>query len=176
MFIIFVLLLISAVVLPFIIMDDTTRMHSWRVAVISFSLAQNTNINAVWAFVNGLYHDVGKILIPKSILSKPGRLTDDEYQMIKTHTTNVLARLYGLLLPAVTGHHLSYSSNGGYGLKKGGEEVSEIVSIADVYEALTAKRPYKEALTSQKAVTIMANMDGKFNPKFFENFAETVAA
>lgn len=172
----FMLLLMLVLVLPFIIMDETTRHHSWRVAIISFNLAQNTDVNAAWAFVNGLYHDVGKILIPNTILKKPGRLTGYEYEVIKSHTTNILARSYGALLPAVTGHHLSYSGNGGYGLKKGGEKVSEIVSIADVYEALTAKRPYKEALTSQKAVTMMANMDGKFNPKFFENFAETVAA
>ena len=124
-------------------------------------------------------HDIGKISIPDAILNKPGRLTAEEFDVIKTHSAigaNILLDLpieqQGAPLIKVASeicrwHHERYDGNG-YpdGLK--GEEIpiaAQVVALADVYEALTSKRCYKEAYPHKEAMKmILEGQCGAFNP------------
>ncbi len=128
-------------------------------------------------------HDIGKLAIPDGILNKPGRLTDEEFETMKTHTTlgsEMLTKLnmYGdspLLLQTAHDicrwHHERWDG-GGYpdGLK--GDEIpisAQAVSIADVYDALTSERVYKSAVSHEKAIEMILNNEcGVFNPILIE--------
>jgi len=124
-------------------------------------------------------HDIGKIAIPDSILLKPGRLTDDEREVMKGHTTrgcDILAKLadvqeddmYEVSYEIVRHHHERYDGRG-YpdGLK--GDEIplsAAIVSVADVYDALTSERVYKKPYTKEKAFQMIVDGEcGAFDPK-----------
>ena len=135
-----------------------------------------------------IMHDVGKISIPDSILNKPGKLTPEEFEIMKTHTTQGATLLesipqmhhlqaYTYALDIVRHHHERWDGDG-YpdGLK--GNEISiwsQIVSIADVYDALISKRVYKEAFDSRTALTmILDGQCGAFNPDLLKCFLEAV--
>ncbi len=125
-------------------------------------------------------HDVGKIAIPDNILLKPGRLTPEEFEIIKTHTTAGYEILYGSEIPllnlsaeiALT-HHEKYNGKGyPKGLK--GEEIpisGRIVAVADVFDALTSKRPYKEPWPIEKAINLLKGERGEhFDPQCIDAF------
>lgn len=131
-------------------------------------------------------HDIGKIAVPDNIILKPGKLTDDEYEVIKSHTTKgaeIIKKVLhfdsvefcGYAYDIARHHHEKYDGNG-YpdGLK--GEEISiaaQIVSLVDVYDALTSKRVYKAAYTTEKAYQLIVNgQSGVFSSKMLEAFAE----
>ena len=125
-------------------------------------------------------HDVGKILIPSEILEKPGKLTDEEYATIKTHTT-----LGGKLLQNVEGeemllsrtialqHHERYDGKG-YPSNLSSEQISlegRIVAVADVYDALTSKRSYKDAWKEEDAYQeIVKGRGTQFDPRVVDAF------
>lgn len=128
-------------------------------------------------------HDIGKVGIPDSILLKKGKLTDDEFEVIKTHTTigaEVLfstARLYEenkeylkTAIEIAESHHEKYD---GSGYPKGlrGEDIplsARIVALPDVYDALTSRREYKEAYLHDMARDIIVNGDGRTMPTHFD--------
>lgn len=127
-------------------------------------------------------HDIGKIGIPEEILNKPGRLTDEEFEIIKTHTTlgaNMIDQLtYYQKEPLVRythdicrWHHEKWDGKG-YpdGLK--GDEIpiaAQVVSVADCYDALVSKRVYKDAYSHQEALQMLLNgRCGQFNPKLMQ--------
>lgn len=129
-------------------------------------------------------HDIGKIAIPDNILLKPGRLTPEEFDIMKTHTTRgceILESInytqdkefYNFCYEICRHHHEKWDGKG-YpdGLK--GDEISiwaQATSLADVYDALTSKRVYKDAYTHEKAVDMIVNGEcGAFNPKLTECF------
>ena len=131
-----------------------------------------------------IMHDVGKIAIPDAILNKPGRLTPKEFEIMKTHTTEG-ARLLGRIPQLrengayyyacdIARHHHERWDGGGYpdGLK--GDEISpwaQIVSLADVYDALSCKRVYKDAFPrAQVLEMIRGGACGVFNPKLLDAF------
>ena len=128
-------------------------------------------------------HDVGKIGIPDAILLKPGKLDRDEYILVQQHGSlsgKILQKMkkYNYLAPIVRHHHEDYSGNG-YpdGLKA--EEIpvgSRILSIVDVFDALTSKRIYRGSMKIEKALEIMDNMQKtlKFDPKFYEIFRSNI--
>lgn len=125
-------------------------------------------------------HDVGKIGIPDSILLKPGKLTDEEFEIMKTHTTIGAEILSGSPSPlmkmaqtiALT-HHEKWDGTG-YPNKLKGDNiplVGQICSVCDVFDALTSKRPYKRAWSVEEAVIEMKNMKNKhFNPHLIDQF------
>ena len=129
-------------------------------------------------------HDIGKIAIPDSILMKPGRLTEEEFEYMKAHTTkggeilnsikNVWDEEYGKISYEICRHHHERYDGRGYpdGLK--GEQIplsALIVSIADVYDALVNERVYKSAFSKEKAFQMIVTGEcGVFSPKLLECF------
>lgn len=131
-------------------------------------------------------HDIGKIAIPDTIILKPAKLTPDEFELIKSHTTKGAEiiqnrvrindrALYDYAYDIARHHHEKYDGKG-YpdGLK--GDEISiaaQIVSLVDVYDALTSKRVYKIAYESDKAYQMILNgHSGAFSPKLLKAFTE----
>jgi HD-GYP domain-containing protein (c-di-GMP phosphodiesterase class II) len=135
-------------------------------------------------------HDIGKVAIPDSILRKPGKLTPEEYEEMKKHTVygakmlaNAESRLLRLAAKVAIGHHERYDGTGyPYGLK--GEQISleaRIVTVADVFDALSSKRVYKGEWTVEDALKYVEENAGKlFDPKvvavLHEKFADVLAA
>ncbi len=129
-------------------------------------------------------HDVGKIAISDAILNKPGRLTNEEFGIMKTHTTQGASLLENIpqlhdngaykYAYDIAKHHHERWDGRGYpdGLK--GDEITvwaQIVSIADVYDALTSKRVYKDAYAPEKALNMICNGEcGIFNPELIKYF------
>ena len=127
-------------------------------------------------------HDIGKINVPEQILDKPGRLTKEEFEIMKTHTTTGAAILKGLETnqdePLVRvayeicrWHHERYDGRG-YPDGLSGEDIpisAQVVSLADVYDALTSERCYKKAFDHETAIQMILNGEcGTFNPLLLE--------
>lgn len=133
---------------------------------------------------SSVLHDVGKIAIPDSILNKPGRLTKEEYEIMKEHTLKgceILQKiphimdqgLYDYSYDICRHHHERWDGRG-YHDGLSGDEISiwaQVVSVADVYDALTAERVYKKAFSHDTAVEMIHNGEcGVFNPKVLNAF------
>ena len=125
-------------------------------------------------------HDIGKLLVPTEILEKPGRLTDEEFAIIKQHTTdggrlleNVDGDVMRLSRTIAVDHHERWDG-GGYAQGKEGDEISfegRIVAVADVYDALTSRRSYKEAWDDREAYDEIVRCSGtQFDPQVVEAF------
>ena len=151
-----------------------------------YELTDEKLIQIGWA---SALHDIGKIVIPDSIILKPGKLTPDEFELIKSHTTKgaeiIQHRIqlndrviYEYAYDIARHHHEKYDGKG-YpdGLK--GDEISiaaQIVSLVDVYDALTSKRVYKVSYESDKAYQMIINgHSGMFSPKLLKAFTEVKA-
>ncbi len=131
-----------------------------------------------------IMHDVGKIAIPDSILLKPGKFTSDEYEIMKTHTTQGVVLLERIAQLKENGiykyacdialHHHERWDGRGYPEHLSGEQISpwtQIVSLADVYDALSCNRVYKEAFSRGKVLEmIWAGECGVFNPHLLDCF------
>lgn len=133
-----------------------------------------------------LFHDLGKLGIPPSIIAKPGKLTPEEYEIIKTHTTigrdailsckNILGyndKQIQFISEVVYSHHERWDGSGyPQGLK--GEEIpvsSRLMAVADVYDAMTSKRIYKEAYSHEEAAEMISKGSGThFDPHAVELF------
>ena len=132
--------------------------------------------------LGALFHDVGKIGVPESLLSKPAELTDKEWVEMKAHPT-IGASLLGnvpmldRIRPLVLAHHENFDGTGyPHGLK-GGEIplAAQIISVADAYDAMTSERPYRVALRSKQALReLRANAGTQFNPVVVEAFIQVV--
>jgi len=128
-------------------------------------------------------HDCGKIGVPEAILNYPGKLNEQEMKIIKKHPewgADVArrAQLSSTIINIILHHHEAYDGSGyPYGLK--GELIpleARIVSLADVYDALTSDRPYRKAHSLEQAIEIMASMTGKaFDPNIAETFLSMVS-
>lgn len=133
-----------------------------------------------------ILHDVGKIAIPDAILKKPGPLTDEEFEIMKTHSrrgSEILQRIHGYSSYPVyfyaydicLHHHERYNGRG-YPDRLNGDEIAiwtQVVSLADVYDALTSDRVYKKAVPHNKAVEmIINNQCGVFNPLLMQILLE----
>jgi putative two-component system response regulator len=132
----------------------------------------------------GIVHDIGKVAVPDAILLKPGRLTEEEWIIMRQHPVvgeRICAPLksFRLVLPIIRHHHEKLDGTG-YpdGLK--GEEIpitARILQIVDVYDALTTARPYKRALSSVEALEIMAQevRQGWWDSNVFSEFGKLIA-
>ena len=132
--------------------------------------------------LGAMLHDMGKARTPLAVLDKPGRLTDEEFAIMRRHPADgetMLRDLTGLdkdVIWMATRHHEKLDGSGyPFGLK--GAEISDLVrliSIVDVYSALIDKRSYKPALPVEKALDIMASMEGHLDPDLLSTFREVV--
>lgn len=158
-----------------------TAGHSKRVTKFAMVIAVELNWTAEQLDelrLTGLLHDIGKIGTPGAILNKEGKLTDDEYTVIKKHPddgAHIISRMKQLrgLIPGIRHHHEWYNGMG-YpdGLK--GEEIplaARILAVADAYDAMTADRPYRKGLSRKEALARLRNAAGEqFDPDIVETF------
>ena len=164
--------------------DDDTQMHAWRIGRICALLALELDLSADEAQLIGRaapLHDLGKIGIADAILLKPGKLTDQEFAAIKTHAligAEILAGSHSPLLRlaeqiALT-HHERWDGRG-YPAGLRGEQIplpGRIVAVADVFDALTHERPYKQAWSLSAAVNEILEQAGRqFDPRVVAAFA-----
>jgi len=169
--------------------DDTTGSHMDRTRKYLVILAEEMDLdqNFTYQLVKaGPLHDVGKIAIPDSILLKPGRLTDEEFEQMKKHTiigAQAIERIYegkavktGYLLMArdiAMYHHEKYNGTGyPEGLK--GQQIplpARIFALVDAYDAMVSKRPYKEPLSHEITTDrILHDSGSHFDPRVVESF------
>lgn len=167
--------------------DNETGMHVIRMSYYAQRLALRVGFDAAWAedLLNAApMHDVGKIGIPDAVLRKPGPLDVDEWTVMRRHP-EIGAEIIGehpsgILRMAHTialAHHEKWDGSGyPHGLK--GEQIpveARIVAIADVFDALTSRRPYKEAWTASQALDYIQTQAGRhFDPELVEHFAALV--
>ena len=130
----------------------------------------------------GLLHDIGKISIPENILKKTSHLTPEEYEIMKTHVENSTKMIRYLpdmdyVIPAVLGHHERYDGKG-YPRGLAGEDIpymARILTIADCFDAMTARRPYKQPLPVSYAVGELEKNSGtQFDPYLTKKFVELI--
>jgi putative nucleotidyltransferase with HDIG domain len=161
--------------------DIYTRGHSERVSRYAMLIAERLQIDEAqkdvlkWA---SILHDIGKIGIPESILNKPSRLDDDEFNVIKGHPKkghDILQPLEQLAtcLPGILHHHERYDGKGyPHGLK--GEEIpflARIIAVADTFDAITSTRAYRSANGAEKALGIVDDVAGtQLDPVVVEAF------
>ncbi len=166
--------------------DDSTYAHSVNVALICRLIGKWKNFSEKdmdTLTLCGLLHDIGKSKIPNEIIGKPGKLTDSEYEEIKKHPVIGYNLIKNLNLDqriknAVLFHHERFDGHG-YPFGLTGSEIDDftsIVSIADVYDAMTANRCYRDGLCPFEVITIFEN-EGltQFNPKYILTFLEHIA-
>ncbi len=151
--------------------DPYTRGHSDRVTRYSMMVAKEMNLPASFMEtlqISAQLHDVGKIGIEDHILKKPGALTEEEFEVMKTHTTkgaNILRPVTQLseMLPGIELHHEALDGRGyPYGLK--GDQIpllARVIAVGDTFDALTTNRPYQKAHTPEQALQIIQNLAGK---------------
>ena len=136
--------------------DIYTRGHSDRVSAISVLIGQKLGLSEEdlrLLRIGGLFHDIGKIGVPDSILLKDSKLTDDEYSQIKNHPSigaHILsnATIFHDIIPIVKYHHEKYDGTG-YPSRLSGKEIpflARIAAVADTFDAMTSVRPYRHAL------------------------------
>jgi putative nucleotidyltransferase with HDIG domain len=156
--------------------DPYTRGHSDRVTKYSVMLAEELGLpkdEIEKIRIAAQLHDVGKIGIEDRILKKPGKLSPEEFEIMKTHTTrgaNILRPVHQLreMLPGIELHHEALDGRGyPYGLK--GDEIPlmpRIISVADTFDAMTTNRPYQTAMSTEVAVgRIRALVNARYDPK-----------
>lgn len=167
-------------------LDNYTYQHCVNVAVLSLVLGIQIGLNRdelMNLCMGALVHDIGKTLIPRSILEKRGKLTEKEFEIVKEHTTRGYDYLKdGVELTApsriIALQHHERENGRGYpeGRKsKNINRFAKIVAIADVYDALTSDRPYRKAMCPNDAVEyIMANGQNLFDYKMVKAFSKAV--
>lgn len=161
--------------------DTYTRGHSDRVSEYSVLIGKHLNLSEEelhLLLVGGLFHDIGKIGIPDSILLKTAKLTDDEYSEIKNHPTigaHILsnATIFEKALPIVKHHHERYDGFG-YPAKLAGENIpllARIATVADSFDAMTSRRSYRDSMPLDVVkAEIEKNKGTQFDPNIADVF------
>jgi len=161
--------------------DNETQAHSARVTLTAVRMAEYLDLSRheIQRLIKGaLLHDVGKIAIHDEILLKPGRLTEAEFEVMKTHVTHGAEIVHGSAWldgasNVVRYHHEKFDGSG-YLAGLAGEQIprlARIFALADVFDALTSKRPYKEAKSLEETMTILeASRGSHFDPQLLDAF------
>lgn len=156
--------------------DHSTFSHSNNVARYATTLADAIGMQEEYIRLvheAALVHDIGKINIPKSILNKPGKLTDEEYAIMKKHVEHAVAIIrhapsLNHILPAAVGHHERWDGKG-YPRGARREEIpvsARCLAIADAFDAMTSERSYRKPMPVEAAVSEIENNAGtQFDPK-----------
>jgi len=163
--------------------DSDTNSHNYRVTLYAVRLAEAAGLptSSIRSLIKGAFlHDVGKLGIPDAVLLKPGKLDTAEFEVMKTHVhhgLDVVQRFAWLndAAEVVGCHHEKYDGSG-YSEGLAGEEIpvtARIFAIADVFDALTSKRPYKEAFPVARALEILAEGRSRhFDPALLDRFID----
>jgi len=165
--------------------DDYTYMHSVAVCALMVALARELGLNEEQtrqAGIAGLFHDVGKMVIPDEILNKPGALLDEEFVVMRRHTEfghAILSRSKQIddVCLDVCLHHHEKMDGTGYPHKMKGDEISlfaKMGAICDVYDAITSNRPYKVGWEPGVSLNRMAQWTGHFDQVVFKAFVKCV--
>jgi len=165
--------------------DDYSYMHSVAVCALMVALGRELGFDEEQcrsAGTAGLLHDVGKALMPLDILNKPGKLTDLEFDVMRSHPLRgyeLLQEAHGAAPSAmeVCLHHHERFDGGGYPHKLPNDKLNQLVrmgSICDVYDAITSDRPYKNGWDPADSIGQMASWKGQFDPVIFATFVKSV--
>jgi len=165
--------------------DEYTYLHSVAVCALMVALGRQLGLDDAQcrdAGMAGMLHDLGKAAMPQDILNKPGKLTNEEFDIIKTHPV----RGYEMLLDAanvsegardVCLHHHERFDGTGYPHKLAADKISLLArmgAVCDVYDAVTSDRPYKAGWDPAHALSQMASWKGHFDPTVFQCFVKSV--
>jgi putative nucleotidyltransferase with HDIG domain len=165
--------------------DDYSYMHSVAVCALMVALGRELGFDEEQcrrAGTAGLLHDVGKALMPLEILNKPGKLTDQEFDVMRSHPLRgheLLAEARGADPAAmdVCLHHHEKMDGSGYPYKLAPERLSRLArmgAVCDVYDAITSDRPYKAGWDPAESIGKMASWKGHFDPQVFAAFVKSV--
>jgi len=160
--------------------DHYTQGHCERVAFFACVLAESTGMDSrslFWFRLGALLHDIGKIIVPTDVLNKAGNLTDEEWAIMKRHPEAGLDLVSDIDFPGdvrsiIRNHHERWDGKG-YPDGLAGEEIpfaARILCVADVYDALTTARSYRDSLSHSGAVEVMRGSPGQFDPQLLEAF------
>lgn len=165
--------------------DDYTYLHSVAVSAMMVAFAKELGFDEAGvrdAGAAGLLHDLGKSAIPDAILNKPGGLTEDEFETIKSHPVKgaeILAASEGVGPSVIDAclHHHEKMDGSGYPHGLAGDEISQLTrmtSICDVYDAITSNRPYKKGWCPAESLQRMMKWSGHFDPLLFQVFVKVL--
>ena len=165
--------------------DEYTFQHSVDVATIAMLIAKNSDMSEAEIQkigMAGLLHDMGKSKIPNEILNKAGKLTEEEFAIMKNHSVfgyQILKEKGGIpqeVLMGVLQHHEKLNGKG-YPMNVAVDKIhpyAKILSIADIYDALVTERPYKKAFSQQDAIEMIMAMTEELDVDFMRSFIDTV--
>ena len=166
--------------------DDYTYMHSVAVCALMIALSKQLGLDDAQtrsAGIAGLLHDLGKAMMPMDVLNKPGKLTDEEFAIIKTHPEEGHKLLLGssgadaIALDVVLHHH-EKTDGSGYPKRLKNADISRFAkmgAICDVYDAITSNRPYKSGWDPAESLRKMAEWsNGHFDPSIFQAFVKSL--
>jgi HD-GYP domain-containing protein (c-di-GMP phosphodiesterase class II) len=168
--------------------DPSTEVHTRSVAALAVRMGERLGLPAGrlrLLALGGLLHDMGKLAVPDRILRKPGPLTDEEFGVIRGHPVwgrellNELGGFPPLVLDLVEGHHERMDGNGYPNRSRAGELPLEVrvLAVADVYDALTADRVYREAWPAERALALLDEETGSaFDPECVAVLRDVVGA
>jgi len=165
--------------------DDYTYMHSVAVCAMMVALAKQLQLDEGQMRqlgMAGLLHDLGKVAMPAEVLNKPGKLTDAEFGIMKTHPTEgykMLAASPGVDAVSldVVLHHHEKMDGSGYPERLRDDQISlhaKMGAVCDVYDAITSNRPYKAGWDPAESLRRMAEWKGHFDPKVFQAFVKSI--
>jgi putative nucleotidyltransferase with HDIG domain len=160
--------------------DHYTQGHCERVAFFACVLADSTGMDSrslFWFRLGALLHDIGKIIVPTEVLNKAGNLTEEEWAIMKRHPEAGLDLVSDIDFPGdvraiIRNHHERWDGKG-YPDGLAGEEIpfaARILCVADVYDALTTARSYRDSLSHARAVEVMRGSPGQFDPQLLDAF------
>lgn len=167
--------------------DQYTTTHSCNVAMLSIGLSEELGLDGAKVRAIGtaaLLHDIGKVKVPLDVMVKPGKLTEAEFAVMKSHPVEgakILShRGSGNALASTVAyeHHIWFNGQGGYpsvSFRRDAHFASRIVHVCDVYDALCSKRPYRDAWSQVRALHLLRNLQGtELDPVIFPSFERMV--
>ncbi|WP_432711408.1 HD-GYP domain-containing protein [Pseudomonas marginalis] len=166
-------------------LDDYTYMHSVAVCALMIALANQLALPTAMVRrvgLAGLLHDIGKMAIPGAVLNKPGRLSNDELQLVRTHPQEGEKTLLGTsqvceMVVDVCLHHHERFDGTGYPDRLAGEQISlfaRMAAVCDVYDAVTSDRSYNQGWDPAVAIQQMSTWEGHFDDEVFRAFLKAV--